>query len=264
MPARVAAPGRSRRRRERRVDLRRRGRSGRRGRAASRGRPTLKAIRPSGSRPTRAVAPPDRGLGAVDPANPGPRELAGEEEGARRRLRSSTSSSPLRDAGGRGRRRRAASRSAGRRPSTRDRRMVRSIASKPSAGRWGTQSGQTLDHSSPFSRWCAVVVVGAILISRGGGDDDGGDDGDRPAPALNRPAARKSKRPSPSKSASEGADQTVEKGEEVNVVMQTSCGELHDRPRHQTGTDNQQLLRIPRRRRFLRRPRPFIASPPAL
>ena len=52
------------------VDAGRPDRSGRRGRAARRGGPALKATRPSGSRPTRAVARPHRLLGAVDAAHP--------------------------------------------------------------------------------------------------------------------------------------------------------------------------------------------------
>ena len=78
---RGAGPGRARPARggRRRATTRSKRRRGRAGRA---GLPCLKATRPSGSRPTRAVAARTCVAERVDAANAGGRELAGEEERA--------------------------------------------------------------------------------------------------------------------------------------------------------------------------------------
>ncbi len=70
----------------------------------------------------------------------------------------------------------------------------------------------------------AVVVVGAILISRGGDDDNGGGGGDSTSASNEPTGCKKVEAPEPKKVSFPKPDQTVEKGEKVNVVMQTSCG----------------------------------------
>jgi len=76
----------------------------------------------------------------------------------------------------------------------------------------------------------AIVVVGAILISRGG-DDDNGSGGETTSASDDSSAGssggcEKVDAPAPKTVSFDKPDQVVEKGEKVNVVVATSCGEF--------------------------------------
>lgn len=88
--------------------------------------------------------------------------------------------------------------------------------------------------AQPDRRWIilgifalvAVIVVGAILISRGG-DDDGSGGGDSTTSASSGEESggcKKVEAPEPKKVSFPEPEQTVEQGEEVNAVVETSCG----------------------------------------
>ena len=127
------------------------------------------------------------------------------------------------------------------------------------------------EEQRPDRRWIilavfalvAVGVVAAILIGRGGGDDEDSSTSasPRPAPA----AARKSKRRSRRRQLrSAGAD--PEEGRRSDRCGRDQLRHLRDRARHQAGAEDRQLLRLPRRRRLLRRPhlppgRPRLRDP---
>src|SRR5262245_86273 len=65
----------------------------------------------------------------------------------------------------------------------------------------------------------AVVVVAAILISRSGGGDD-----ETTATAASSGGCEEVKPPQPKQVSFKAPKQTVEKGEELNAVVETSCG----------------------------------------
>ena len=225
---------------------RRRGRSGRRGRGASAAPPTLKATRPSGSRPTRAVAARIARVGAVDAAHPRARELAGEEERAvavaALRPRAPAPASPTSSTAA------ASGVSGGGVDIALDRKAIASRLPR----RWRrrpTDAGS----SSAFSPLVAVGVVAAILISRGGGDERRRRyDERRPATTS---GCKQVEAPEPKKVTLHGAGaDRRSRAKKLTAVVQTSCGTFDDRPRHRAGAENRQLLRLPRRRRLLRRP----------
>jgi peptidyl-prolyl cis-trans isomerase B (cyclophilin B) len=64
----------------------------------------------------------------------------------------------------------------------------------------------------------AVGVVAAILIARSGGDDDDS------AATASANGCEKVEAPKPKKVSFEAPPQTVEKGEEIRAVVETSCG----------------------------------------
>lgn len=88
-----------------------------------------------------------------------------------------------------------------------------------------------MEAQQPDRRWIilgvfallAVVVVGAILISRGGGDDDGDTTS---ASGGSKGGCEKVAAPEPKNVSFAKPDQVVEKGEEANAVVATSCGEF--------------------------------------
>lgn len=67
----------------------------------------------------------------------------------------------------------------------------------------------------------AVIVVAAILISRSGGDD-----GDTSSASGGSQGCQKVEAPAPKSVSFDEPDQVVEKGEKVNAVVKTSCGEF--------------------------------------
>ncbi len=89
-----------------------------------------------------------------------------------------------------------------------------------------------MEGQQPDRRWIilgvfallAVVVVGAILISRSGGDDDGGDS--TAASGGSKGGCKQVDAPAPKNVSFPKADQVLEQGEEVSVVVATSCGEF--------------------------------------
>lgn len=64
----------------------------------------------------------------------------------------------------------------------------------------------------------AIGVVAAILISRGGGDDDSS------ATTTNANGCREVEAPNPREEELAAPEQTVEKGEKLTAVVETSCG----------------------------------------
>jgi cyclophilin family peptidyl-prolyl cis-trans isomerase len=64
----------------------------------------------------------------------------------------------------------------------------------------------------------AIAVVVAILIGRSGGDDDSG------AAASSSDGCKEVEAPQPKKVSLKAPPQTVEKGEELTAVVETSCG----------------------------------------
>jgi cyclophilin family peptidyl-prolyl cis-trans isomerase len=89
-----------------------------------------------------------------------------------------------------------------------------------------------VEAQQPDRRWIilavfaalAVIVVGAILISRSGGGDNGGDDTTAASSGGESGGCKKVEAPAPKSVSFDKPDQVVEQGEEVNVVMATSCG----------------------------------------
>lgn len=67
----------------------------------------------------------------------------------------------------------------------------------------------------------AAVVIGAILISRSGGDDS---DSTTTASAKSANDCKKVEAPEPRKVNLKAPEQTVQPGEELTAVVQTSCG----------------------------------------
>ncbi|HEY6550542.1 MAG TPA: peptidylprolyl isomerase [Solirubrobacterales bacterium] len=65
----------------------------------------------------------------------------------------------------------------------------------------------------------AIAVVAAILISRGGGDDS-----DSTTTAASTGGCKKVEAPKPKRVSLKAPPQTVQKGEELTAVVQTSCG----------------------------------------
>lgn len=89
--------------------------------------------------------------------------------------------------------------------------------------------------AQPDRRWIilgvfavvAAIVIGAILISRGGDDSDGGGgNGDTTSASSGEESGgcKKVEAPEPKKVSFPEPEQTVEQGEEVNAVVETSCG----------------------------------------
>jgi cyclophilin family peptidyl-prolyl cis-trans isomerase len=66
----------------------------------------------------------------------------------------------------------------------------------------------------------AVGVVAAILISRGGGSDDSS----TTSAASDKNGCKKVQAPEPKKVSLDAPEQTVQPGEELTAVVQTSCG----------------------------------------
>jgi peptidyl-prolyl cis-trans isomerase B (cyclophilin B) len=89
-----------------------------------------------------------------------------------------------------------------------------------------------VEAQQPDRRWIilavfaalAVIVVGAILISRSGGDDDG--DSTSASSGGSKGGCEKVEAPAPKNVGFDKPDQVVEKGEKVNAVVKTSCGEF--------------------------------------
>jgi len=89
-----------------------------------------------------------------------------------------------------------------------------------------------VEAQQPDRRWIilgvfallAIVVVGVILISRGGGDDDGGDT--TSASSGSKGGCEKVEAPEPKTVSFSKPDEVLEKGEKVNAVVATSCGEF--------------------------------------
>lgn len=89
-----------------------------------------------------------------------------------------------------------------------------------------------VEAQQPDRRWIilavfaalAVIVVGAILISRSGGDDDG--DSTSASSGGSKGGCEKVEAPAPKNVSFDKPDQVVEKGEKVNAVVVTSCGEF--------------------------------------
>jgi cyclophilin family peptidyl-prolyl cis-trans isomerase len=70
----------------------------------------------------------------------------------------------------------------------------------------------------------AVGVVAAILISRGGGSDNGASSGSDATTASSQAGCKKVEAPEPKKVSLKAPEQTVQPGEELTAVVQTSCG----------------------------------------
>jgi cyclophilin family peptidyl-prolyl cis-trans isomerase len=88
--------------------------------------------------------------------------------------------------------------------------------------------------AQPDRRWIilvvfalvAIIVVGVILLTRGGDDDNGGGDSGDDSTSASKEAGgcKKVEAPAPKEVSFPKPDQTVEQGEEVNAVVETSCG----------------------------------------
>ena len=118
-----------------------------------------------------------------------------------------------------------------------------------------------MEEQADRQRWIILAVFALVAVGVVGGDPDLAQrrrrratrrsaDRRRPAPT----AARKSKRRNRRKSASKRREQIVEEGRRSDRGGGDQLRHLRDRPRHRPRAEDRQLLRLPGRRRLLRRP----------
>jgi peptidyl-prolyl cis-trans isomerase B (cyclophilin B) len=153
----------------------------------------------------------DRTLGAVDPADPRPRELAREEQGPVA-LAALHLEHPL---GLTDQQRRGGERGQGRS-------RHGAIVARGGLGFCAVEARKD-------QRWIilavfavlAAVVIGVILISRSGGSDD---DSTTSATSTAKNGCKEVEAPEPKEISLKAPEQTVQPGEELTAVVQTSCG----------------------------------------
>ena len=198
----------------------------------------------------------DRLRGAIDAAHPGARELAGEEEGAVA-VAAADLEDPLglRDAGVQHRGgQRGSSVGPAHEPIIPGPRRRRSSRVRADGGNPG----------EPDRRWIilavfavvAAVIVGAILIVAAAAATAA-------ARSRRAPGLQAGRTPKPKHVSLQGAEAgRRSRAKKPTAEVETSCGNFDDRARHQAGAEDRQLLRLPLRRRLLRRPRPSTGSSP--